>query len=172
LHFATIDKGNKIMSSPQLSAAIVMDNVPLLMRILRTKFREMHTGRLSMVQFRTLTFLNTNQDASLSETATAIGLSLPSMSKLVEVLVNMNLIHREMHGGDRRRICLSITERGKSELDEAYQHTQTYFAEKFASLNEDERDQIEAAMNIMKKLFLLEPKLNNPETIKKDAIPA
>jgi DNA-binding MarR family transcriptional regulator len=160
------------MSSPQQTAAIVMDNVPLLMRILRTKFREMHTGSMSMMQFRTLTFLNTNQGASLSETATAIGLSLPSMSKLVDALVNMNLIHREMHGGDRRRICLSLTERGKSELDEAYQLTQTYFTEKFANLTEDERDQIEAAMSSMKKLFLLEPKMDSPEPIKSDVISA
>jgi DNA-binding MarR family transcriptional regulator len=160
------------MSSPQQTAAIVMDNVPVLMRILRTKFREMRTGSMSMVQFRTLTFVNTNQGASLSETATAIGLSLPSMSKLVDALVNMNLINREMHGGDRRRICLSLTERGKSELNEVYQHTQTYFTEKIADLTENERDQIEAAMNIMKKLFLLEPKLNSPEPIKKGVIPA
>jgi DNA-binding MarR family transcriptional regulator len=158
------------MSSPQQTAAIVMNNVPHLMRILRTKFREMHTGSMSMMQFRTLTFLNTNQSASLSETATAIGLSLPSMSKLVDALVNMNLIHREMHGGDRRRICLSLTERGKSELDEAYQLTQTYFTEKFANLTEDERDQIEAAMSSMKKLFLLEPKMDSPEPIKSDVI--
>jgi DNA-binding MarR family transcriptional regulator len=142
------------------------------MRILRIKFREMRTGSMSMVQFRTLTFVNTNQGASLSETATAIGLSLPSMSKLVDALVNMNLINRDMHGGDRRRICLSLTEKGKSELDEAYQHTQTYFTEKFADLTEDERGQIESAMNVMKKLFLLEPKLNNSEPIKKDIISA
>ncbi len=151
------------MSSPQQTAAIVMDNVPLLMRILRTKFREKRTGSMSMVQFRTLTFVNTNQGASLSATATAIGLSLPSMSKLVDALVNMNLIKREMHGEDRRKICLSLTEKGKSELDEAYQHTQTYFTEKFSELTEKERGQIETAMDVMKKLFMLEQKSNIPE---------
>ena len=160
------------MSSPRQTAALVIENVPLLMRILRTKFREMRTGNMSMMQFRTLTFVNTNQGTSLSETATAIGLSMPSMSKLVDALVNMNLINRDMHGGDRRRICLSLTEKGKRELGEAYLHTQTYFTEKFADLTDDERGQIESSMNVMMKLFLLEPKLNNSEPIKKDIISA
>ena len=142
------------------------------MRILRTKFREMGAGSMSMVQFRTLTFVNTNQGASLSETATAIGLSMPSMSKLVDALVNMNLINREMHGGDRRRICLSLTERGKSELDEAYRYTQTYFTQKFSELTENERGQIKSAMNVMKKLFLLEPKLKSSEQVNNDVLPA
>jgi DNA-binding MarR family transcriptional regulator len=159
------------MSSPQQTAAIVMDNVPLLMRILRTKFREMRTGSMSMVQFRTLTFVKINQGASLSDTANAIGLSLPSMSKLVDALVNMNLIKREMHGEDRRKICLSLTEKGKSELDGAYQNTQTYFTEKFSELTEKERGQIETAMDVMKKLFMLEQKPNIPEPVIKDVIP-
>ena len=83
-----------------------------------------------MAQFRTLAFVDANQGASLSDAAGHIGLSLPSMSKLVEVLVSRDLLKREMHGEDRRRICLSLTEIGKSELSEAYENTQNYFARK------------------------------------------
>ena len=159
------------MSTPRETAALVADNVPLLMRILRTKFREMRTGNMSMAQFRTLAFVDANQGASLSEAAAHIGLSLPSMSKVVEALVNRNLLRRDMHGGDRRRICLSLTEKGKSELDEAYRHTQMYFAGKFAELTEAERRQIEEAMHLMVKLFTLEPKRNMPEPVE-DVVPA
>ena len=160
------------MSSPRQTATLVMDNIPLLMRLLRTKFREKRTGEMSMVQFRTLAFADANQGASLSEAAAHIGLSLPSMSKLVETLVNRDLLNREMHGGDRRRICLSLTKRGKTELEEAYEHTQTYFTKKFTELTEDERVQIEASMNLMRDLFALETKKDTPGPVMQDLVPA
>ena len=140
-----------------------MDNVPLLMRLLRTKFREKRVGDLTMAQFRTLAFVDANQGASLSVVAGHIGLSLPSMSKLVDALVNSRRLTRKMHGEDRRRICLMLTAKGKRELDEAYQYTQSFFAEKFTELSEDERTQVADAMNIMKKLFELNPKMSMPE---------
>jgi hypothetical protein len=48
------------MTSPRQTAAMVINNIPLLMRLLRTKFREKQTGDLSIVQFRTLVFLDAN----------------------------------------------------------------------------------------------------------------
>ncbi len=151
------------MTSPRQTAALIMDNVPLLMRLLRTKFREKRVGDLSMVQFRTLAFVDANEGASLSEVAGHIGLGLPSMSKLVDALVNRKLLTRDMHGKDRRRICLTLTGKGKRELDEAYQHTQSFFAEKFAELTNNERTQIAEAMNVMRKLFALNSKMSIPE---------
>jgi len=151
------------VTSPSQTAALVMDNIPLLMRLLRAKYREKRVGDLSMAQFRTLAFVDANQGASLSEVAEHIGLGLPSMSKLVDALVKRKLLTRELHGTDRRRICLALTSKGKRELDEAYQHTQSFFAEKFAELSNDERTQIGEAMNVMRKLFALEQKVSTPE---------
>ena len=146
------------MASSSQTAELVMDNIPLLMRLLRTKFREKRVGDMSMAQFRTLAFIDANHGTSLSDAASHIGLGLPSMSKLVDALVNRKLLTRDMHGTDRRRICLALTSKGKSELDDAYQHTQSFFAEKFAELTVDERTQIAESLNTMKKLFALNSK--------------
>ena len=135
-----------------------MEDVPLLMRLLRRKFREKPIGDLSMAQFRTLGFVDANQGASLSEAAGHIGVSLPSMSKLVDALVNRRLLTRVTHGSDRRRVCLALTGEGKRELEEAYQHTQSFFTEKFAELTDDERLQVAGAMDTLKKLFALNPR--------------
>jgi DNA-binding MarR family transcriptional regulator len=151
------------MPSPRQTAAMVIEDIPLLMRLLRTKFLEKRIGDLSMAQFRTLAFVDANQGASLSEVAGHIGLGLPSMSKLVDALVNHQLLTRETHGEDRRRICLALTAQGKRELDEAYQHTQSFFADKFAELTEQERSQVIEAMKVMMKLFALNPKMSGPE---------
>jgi hypothetical protein len=40
LRFATIFNGNKNVTSPRQTAALVIDTVPLLMWLLRAKFRE------------------------------------------------------------------------------------------------------------------------------------
>jgi DNA-binding MarR family transcriptional regulator len=116
-----------------------------------------------MAQFRTLAFVDANQGASLSEAAGHIGLGLPSMSKQVDALVNHQLLTRETHGKDRRRICLALTAEGKRALEEAYQHTQSFFADKFAELTEEERSQVFEAMDLMKKLFALDPQRPVPE---------
>ena len=140
-----------------------MDNIPLLMRLLRIKFREKRAGELTMAQFRTLAFVDAQQGASLSEAAGHIGLGLPSMSKQVDALVKRQLLARTVHGSDRRRICLSLTDQGKLELDEAYQHTESFFADKFDELTDEERTQIAEAMSVMRKLFALNPKISTPE---------
>ena len=157
LHFATIVKGNKTVTSARETAALVVENVPLLMRLLRAKFREKRATELSMAQFRTLAFINANRGASLSETAGHIGLSLPSMSKLVDTLVQDGLLTRSADGVDRRRICLGLTSTGKRELEEAYRHTQSFFTEKFAELSNEERTQVAEAMHKLSKLFVLDP---------------
>jgi DNA-binding MarR family transcriptional regulator len=160
LHIETVIKGNNTLNSPQQTASLVMDNVPLLMRLLRKKFREKRVGDLTMAQFRTLAFVDAYQGVSLSDVAGQIGLGLPSMSKLVDALVTNGLLTRDVHGKDRRRICLALTGEGKRELDEAYQHTQSFFAEKFSELTDDERTQIAGAINLMKNLFALHPKIS------------
>ena len=148
-----------------------MDNIPLLMRLLRTKFREKRIGDLSMAQFRTLGFVNANTGTSLSEAAGHIGVSLPSMSILVDALVNRQLLTRDVHGRDRRRICLALTGEGKRELDEAYQHTQSFFAEKFAELTDDERRQVAGAIDLLKQLFALDPETSKSETTEGQELP-
>jgi len=74
------------MSSISLDecARQVLETVPLVMRTVRAEMRRRRTADLSVPQFRTLNFLNRQAGASLSQVAEHIGLTLPSMSLLVE----------------------------------------------------------------------------------------
>ncbi len=144
------------MTSPRETAALIIDNVPLLMRLLRAKFREKRSGELSMAEFRTLAFLDANRGASLSEAAGQIGLSLPSMSKLVDALVNHGLLSRTAHGQDRRRVCLALTPTGRHELHEAYRHAESFFTDKLAELSSDQRSQVAESIDMLRRLFVLD----------------
>ncbi len=144
------------MATPRQTASLMIESVPLLMRLLRAKLREKRSGELSMAEFRTLAFVDANRGASLSEAAGHIGLSLPAMSRLVDGLVKQQLLSRKSHGADRRRICLGLTATGKRDLDEAYRHAEGYFAGKLAELSSEDRTRLADSIGVLKRLFVLE----------------
>ncbi len=133
----------------------VLDVVPLVMRTIRKKFREQRTADLSLAQFRALTYINRQDGTSLSDVAEHLGLGLPSASKLVDGLVGRKLIVRISDKGDRRRVCLSITPKGKEKVDLAHAHTQAFLADKMRGLSDDELETVTRAMRILRGLFVV-----------------
>jgi DNA-binding MarR family transcriptional regulator len=148
------------MSSISLDecARQVLETVPLVMRTVRAEMRRRRTADLSVPQFRTLNFLNRQAGASLSQVAEHIGLTLPSMSLLVEGLVERKLILRNTHAADRRRVTLTLTARGQSVLEAAHGATQAALAEKLAALSAQDRTIIVQAMQTLRSIF--EPDLH------------
>jgi DNA-binding MarR family transcriptional regulator len=131
----------------------ILDAVPLAMRTIRTQLR-MHSGSaLSVPQFRTLLFINRHKGTSISEVAEHIGLSLPSMSTLVEGLVARNFVLRRVHEDDRRRMTLMLTERGDAALRSARTGAQAYLTEQLRPLSEGQRATILRAMRILRRVF-------------------
>ncbi len=140
------------VSSPE-AARQVLEVVPAVMRGVRTMMRESAERNLSVPQFRTLGFINHHRGASLSDVAEHIGLTLPSMSKLVDGLVERKLVTRQSHTGDRRRITLELTARGCALWESALESTQASLAEKLATLSESDRATVVRAMRILQPLF-------------------
>jgi DNA-binding MarR family transcriptional regulator len=134
----------------------IMDVVPLVMRTIRAKLRERRAADISVPQFRTMTYINRNEGASLSDLSAHIGLTLPSMSKLIDGLVSRKLISRTGDSQDRRRVCLALTPQGRDELNAAYGHTQKYIAEKMSLLADEDIKAISRAMQVLRELFTLE----------------
>ena len=135
-------------------AAAVMDTVPLVMRIIRTEMRSHRTPDLSVPQFRALLYVNRRAGASLSDVAEHLGLTLPSVSKLVDKLVVRGLITRESAPDDRRRVILMLTPGGQAALQAATQATQARLADRLAALSPDELDTVIEAMNLLHRVFL------------------
>jgi len=131
----------------------VLETVPLVMRTVRAEMRRHRAADLSVPQFRTLTFLSRQAGASLSQVAEHIGLTLPSMSSLVEGLVERKLILRNTHSVDRRRVTLTLTARGQSVLEAAHGATQAALAEKLAALAPQDRTIVVQAMQAVRPIF-------------------
>jgi DNA-binding MarR family transcriptional regulator len=131
----------------------VIETVPLVMRTIRSQLRKHGAQELSVPQFRTLSYLSRNKGPSLSEVAEHIGLTLPSMSTLIDGLVNRNLATRRTHPHDRRRMTLELTDRGETLLRSARDATNDYLARKLQSLAPADRNKVAESMRILRSIF-------------------
>lgn len=141
-------------ATAQETAVELLDVVPRVMRTLRAQMRSHRTADLSVPEFRTLGFLDHHPGASLSDVADHIGLTLPSMSKLVDKLVDRKLVTREFDTDDRRRVTLGLTGRGRAILEAARAPTQAYLAEALTALSPAERTTVVQAMRVLRPLFI------------------
>ena len=131
----------------------ILDAVPLAMRTIRAQLRKHSGSALSVPQFRTLLFINRHRGTSISEVADHIGLTLPSMSTLVDGLVARNFVLRRVHEDDRRRMTLTLSERGDAALLSARTGAQAYLTERLKPLPEAQRATILRAMRILKRVL-------------------
>jgi DNA-binding MarR family transcriptional regulator len=144
-----------ISAAPQPAdcAAQLLATVPLLMRFIREHMRRHRAQGLSVPQFRALVFANCVADATLSQLAEHLGLSLPAASRLVTLLVARGLLRRAPRPGNRRCVVLSLTARGRAAFQAAYRRTHGALAERLANLPTAQLRQLCAALAAFGQLF-------------------
>jgi DNA-binding MarR family transcriptional regulator len=142
-----------VETTPVECAREVLDVVPLVMRAIRAELRRHRSADLTLAQFRALAFVNRQGRASLSEVAEALGLSLPSMSKMVDGLVGRGFMTRIEDPADRRRVVLALTEAGNANLQAALDATETCLAQSLVRLPEDRRRSVVQAMAALREVF-------------------
>jgi DNA-binding MarR family transcriptional regulator len=131
----------------------VVDVVPFVMRSLRAEFRSHRGKEVNIPQYRTLMYLRRTPGASLSEVAEHLGITLPSTSKLVNVLVERGLIDRQSCPADRRRITLMLTPKGQGLAETSLRETQAAYVARFAAGTAATRARIIQAMEDLRTIF-------------------
>lgn len=142
-----------MFGSPDECARHMLEAIPMVMRAIRNEMRSYRGSDLSVPKFRVLIFLNRHEGASLSDIAEHMGLTLPSMSKMIDGLVARNMVIRQMDLGDRRRVTLAPTALGRTAMQSAYEATAARLAERLAALPASERRTILKAMQILESIF-------------------
>jgi DNA-binding MarR family transcriptional regulator len=133
--------------------AQVLATVPMIMRAIRHEMRRHRPSGLSVPQFRAMGIIYRHGGISLSRIADHMGLTLPTVSKMMDTLVRRELVMRETSPDDRRCLTLKLTEQGKSEFDAADKHAQEQLAETLKSLSPQERDEVTRAMQAIRRAF-------------------
>lgn len=137
----------------QSCAREILDVMPMIMQALRVQMRAQRQHDLSVPQFRTMAFLSRNPGSSLSAVAEFIGLTLPTMSVLVEGLVQRGLVDRAVDLADRRRVLLSLTAEGVQQHQRALDGAAAWLAELLEPLGEAERILVIQALEVLRPLF-------------------
>ncbi len=135
------------------SAQALLEVAPQIMRLMRSEMRSPRGGQLSIPQFRTLAFLDSRPGSALLDLVAHIGLMPPSMSKLVDGLIERKLVSREESTSDRRRITLSLTARGKATLQRTRRHLRLRFAEVLSLLPDSENERIYESLTSLHSAF-------------------
>jgi DNA-binding MarR family transcriptional regulator len=123
------------------------------MRLIRSEMR-LHCGnQLSVPQFRTLAFLYREPGASLSQVAGHLGVTPPTVSKIVDRLVERGLVQRRDDPRSRRRLILSATGKGRDLFENARERTTERIAERLDGLAPSDLAAIQAAMGLFDRVL-------------------
>ena len=137
----------------ETAAKATLRAVPRVMQAMRAEMRASRTTPLSVPQFRALNYVGRHAEASLSDVAAHVGVTLPSMSRLVDGLVARKLVARRGHAADRRRLTLRLTTQGEALLQAAYAFTEASLASRLATLDDRELAAVTHAMDLLHRLF-------------------
>ena len=141
------------MSNSTECARALLEVVPKVMQTIRAEMRRHRGADLSVVQMRTLAFLNRNPGAPLSAVAEHVGLTLPSMSSQVSGLVARDLLDRSTAAHDRRYVTLTLTPEGRDVFQTARQSALTNIAVRLDALTPDEQAVIIEACSLLADIF-------------------
>jgi DNA-binding MarR family transcriptional regulator len=138
---------------PRDCATELLDVVPLMMRVIRSKVRSNSSPELSMPQFRALAFLGRNEGAMLGDVANFLVLTLSATSKLVDALVNADLVTRENDLEDRRKVVLKLSPAGQQKFASVREATADFLTERVAEVPIEDRACIADSMRILRRIF-------------------
>ena len=136
----------------------LMDTAPQIVQAIRVEMRRGRGSDISIPQFRAMRFIQVHPDLSLSHLAEHLGLTLPSVSKLVDGLVKQKLITRKESTADRRKLTLVLTQAGANIVDSARSDARANLAQKLKHLSESDLEIISQAMQLLRPIFVNQDK--------------
>ncbi|HRW47893.1 MAG: MarR family transcriptional regulator [Caldilinea sp.] len=144
------------MPSTDRCARAILDTVPAIVQAIRVEMRLERMHDLSVPQFRTLAYIGRQPGCSLTDVAEFIGLTAPTMSVLINGLVERGLVHRAASLLDRRRVVLNLTDAGAQMHTHALDGTLAWLSGLLAPLVEEERLLVIQAMDLLCPIFSAE----------------
>ena len=82
-------------------------------QVLDTRAVEAATGHLSLSKVQVLRLLAHRRNQSSSQLARFLNVSRPSVTQIIDALVESGLVTRRVATGDRREVVLNLTKRGR-----------------------------------------------------------
>jgi len=141
-------------TSTQACARALLEIAPAIVQAIRVRMRAEQLHELSVPQFRTLAFIGRHPGCSLSDAAEFIGMTLPSMSVLINGLVEEGLVSRQTSLLDRRRVTLNLTETGTGVYARALAGTLDWLSHQLEAMPAADLQTVLRAMEILRPYFV------------------
>jgi DNA-binding MarR family transcriptional regulator len=107
---------------------------------------------LSDIQLAALSALNRHEAMSPGELAEHEKVQPPSMTRVIAVLEERNLLQRAPHPTDRRQVILTVTPEGRAVVDRVRRRREAWLAQRLRELSPEEQATLQAAAPILEKL--------------------
>ena len=107
---------------------------------------------LSETQLAALSALEAHQAMTPGELAEREKVQPPSMTRVIAVLEERNLVQREPHPSDRRQVILTVTAEGRALVNRVRRRREAWLAQRLQELTTEERAILRAAAPILEKL--------------------
>lgn len=121
-------------------------------RLSRTLRAQKADTTVSDAQFSALALLHREGPMSLADLSRHEGVTPPSMTKTVTVLIDRGLLTKDDHGDDRRKVLLDPTPAGRDLVVQTRQRRDGWLTPRLADLTPGERKTLAAATDIMRRL--------------------
>ncbi len=139
--------------SPLECAHTVIEIVPRISRTMRRDLRIHSAGLFTEPQFRVMASLYREGERCLSGLAAYLGVSLPTMSRLIQGLESRGLVCRRRSETDRRRVVLSLTEKGVTAYETLLRRTERHLVDWLSPLTPQERAEVVRACKKLDQLI-------------------
>jgi DNA-binding MarR family transcriptional regulator len=107
---------------------------------------------LSETQLAALSALEKHHSMTPGELAEHEKVQPPSMTRVIAVLEERNLVRRTPHPTDRRQAVLTVTEEGRALVQRVRRRKDAWLARHLTGLTAEERATLRAAVPILEKL--------------------
>ena len=107
---------------------------------------------LSDIQLAAHAALERHQAMTPGELAEHEKVQPPSMTRVIAVLEERNLVQRAAHPTDRRQVILTVTAEGRALVNRVRRRREAWLAQRLQELTPEERATLRAAAPILEKL--------------------
>lgn len=97
---------------------------------------------ISMTQLTCLSIIAKNDGLSMSQLADSLSMSNQQLTKVVDALVEFEMVERVISAKNRRKITASATQKGKDTLDKLQAELDEKLGKRLRSISDDEIDKL------------------------------
>lgn len=139
------------MQEDEALAGRLLETAPIIMRFIHTALRDTDL-RVEPNQYQLMQML-AHRDFTVTELARKRKVTLPSMSKTVNALVERGWVQRMDVPGDRRVVQVRLTEQGREAMGDARKLMLRIVQGALSTLGDDERQTLSDGLDVLHVAF-------------------